>query len=121
MIEVDASERSITHHLANCVAGEFPEWDVDVEYNRDRYDIKRAGKGRVFPDIVVHRRGCRDNLLAIEVKKSRAPERDTESDRNKLREFTSPNGLAYRFGAHVVLNVRGKISTVTWFARGDRV
>ncbi len=36
----DANERSITHKLAGYLQAEFPEWNVDSEYNRDGEDVK---------------------------------------------------------------------------------
>jgi len=79
LLEVDASERSITHRLAVHLERLFPGWDVDCEYNRDRRDHKtinlgmagiRAARrtGKVYPDIIVHHRGSK-NLLAVELKK----------------------------------------------------
>jgi len=61
LVEVDASERSITHRLAVHLERLFPGWDVDCEYNRDRRDHKtinlgmagiRAARrtGKVYPD-----------------------------------------------------------------------
>ncbi|RTL28096.1 MAG: hypothetical protein EKK47_16710 [Burkholderiales bacterium] len=82
LLNVDASERSMTHRLAVHLIEQFPDHDIDCEYNRDGFDVKRlelaerAAKDddveavTVFPDIVVHRRGHNDdNLLVIEVKK----------------------------------------------------
>ena len=83
----DVNERSITHQLAIHVKQQFPEWDVDCEYNRNHDNVKRldlpprnnirAGDlnaTTVFPDVIVHRRGSDDNLVVIEVKKSSNPE-----------------------------------------------
>lgn len=41
LLEVDASERSLTHKLAEHLQHEFPNWHVDCEYNRRGADIKR--------------------------------------------------------------------------------
>ena len=127
LLEVDASERSITHHLANYLQHEFEGWHVDVEYNRDCHEIKRLSNlpevksDKVFPDIIVHRRGTNDdNLLVVEVKKTGCGH-DLE-DEKKLVEFTKPlkkGGLAYRWGLHLILDSeeQGKAS-LCWYKQG---
>ena len=106
LLTTDLNERSITHKFAEHLQREFPEWDVDCEYNRDHDDPKRLelpsrhdissddlnGK-TVFPDIIVHRRGTDENIVVIEVKKSTNPESD-EWDMRKLEAFR--NQLGYR-------------------------
>ncbi len=39
---VNANERSLTHKLAECLQLEFPEYNVDCEYNRNGLDIKKS-------------------------------------------------------------------------------
>lgn len=41
LLRVNASERSISHRLGLHLANEFPDWDVDCEYNRNDHEIKR--------------------------------------------------------------------------------
>lgn len=120
LLLVGASERAITHRLARYLEDQFPEWDVDAEYNRDGADIKRDVEGTpVLPDIIVHRRGSNDNLLVIEVKKSIAAARALEDDYDKLREFISPQGLGYRWGLHVVLPAEpNRPVRLRWFPDG---
>jgi hypothetical protein len=84
----DVNERSISHRLAMYLTDEFPDHDVDCEYNRNRGEPKRLDlllsyirkrtvpitdtKARTaYPDIIVHRRGSNvENLLVIEIKKT---------------------------------------------------
>ena len=117
LLGVTANERSITHKLAEHLQRQFPYWHVDCEYNRDGLDRKTLNLpidgGRVdeleaktvFPDIVVHRRGERENLLVIEFKKSNGS-RETH-DLEKLRAFTSPESFAYRHGLFLRLGDTG--------------
>jgi hypothetical protein len=35
LLKIDASERSITHKLAEYINDKFPEYDIDCEYNRN--------------------------------------------------------------------------------------
>ena len=114
LLKVDANERSITHRLGIYLQEVFPEWDVDCEYNRDDHDTKRLHlvydgvgerdtKGRtVFPDIIVHKRRTKCNLLVIEVKKSSSREQDCK-DRQKLNAFK--RDLCYSHRLFLKLNV----------------
>jgi hypothetical protein len=106
LLELDVNERSISHKLAIYLERQFCEWDVDCEHNRFGWDdelskvldfreIERCFRDRnlhfgavsVFPDIIVHNRGCKkNNLLAIEIKKF-GDDRGKECDIIKLFEF----------------------------------
>ena len=116
LLDADCSERSVTHQLAVHLAAEFPHYNVDCEYNRDGFDVKRLQLGErqvrvsddeldavtVFPDIVVHIRGTNvSNLLVIELKKAVSRAELTEYDLLKLRAFKTE--LGYAHAAHVVL------------------
>lgn len=113
ILEADASERSMSHRLAVHLMPELPGYDIDCEYNRDGFDVKRLelyGRDNtdenmeavtVFPDIVVHRRGTNDtNLLVIEMKKGSSII-SSEYDMLKLRAFRRE--LNYRYAAHVTI------------------
>jgi hypothetical protein len=119
LVRLDANERSISHHLANCLAVQFTDWDVDVEYNRDGHDDNKllqlplrkepssddVDARTVYPDIIVHHRGLHgsaNNLLVVEVKKSSNREvREHAYDRLKLRQFQRE--LAYCHAYLVIL------------------
>jgi hypothetical protein len=118
LFEVDANERSLTHKLAEHLQSEFPDWDVDCEYNRDGHDKKRLswsatnvrtddtdGK-TVFPDVIVHHRMSDDNLIVIEAKKSTTFAMD--DDERKLEAYKSQ--LDYQFAIAVVFPVGAKAS-----------
>ncbi len=128
LLNVDASERSISHCLAVHLISEFPEYNVDCEYNRDGFDVKRLALPErhsindddveavtVFPDIIVHERGTnRRNLLAIEMKKGSSTIRP-DYDFQKLRAFAQELGYAHT--VHVTLGKRATgedIRTVEW-------
>ncbi len=115
-----ANERSITHKLAEHLQHQFADLDVDCEYNRHGYDVKRLTWGHettrkdcthaktVYPDIIVHKRGCDDiNILVIEVKKSDGG--DPSRDMEKLSAFTDPNGeYKYKLGLFLEFDVCNK-------------
>ena len=93
LLKVDANERSITHRLAIHLESVFPGYDVDCEYNREGVDPKilkdfkkkidsaDSNGVTVFPDIIIHHRGKRDNFIVIEAKKLSNTD---DSDKEKL-------------------------------------
>ena len=94
LLEVDANEPCITHRLGMYLQEAFCTWHVDCEYNKDKdgRDFKRiphrdGNRKRVFPDIIVHRRGCENNLLVIEVKLTTSKSRDDSWDLKKLDRY----------------------------------
>jgi hypothetical protein len=102
----DINERSISHRFAKYLEPYFPGWNIDCEYNRNHYNPKRLNINpriirtndtqarTVFPDIIIHRRGSDENLVAIEIKKTSNRENDSY-DLAKLKAFK--NQLGYRF------------------------
>jgi hypothetical protein len=94
LLRLDVNERTITARLCDHLRPLFPDWNVDPEYNRDGHLVKRANGQVVVPDIVIHRRGTRDNLLVIELKKSTTKEPD-EADLEKLSAFRESPNLRY--------------------------
>jgi hypothetical protein len=112
LLKIDVNERSITHRLAVHLKNAFKGWDVDCEYNRNRYDTKKLIVGdhvhipvesnqtddeygrTVYPDIIVHHRGTDQNLLVVEVKKttSRVP---NNFDLYKLGQYKHQLGYSH--------------------------
>lgn len=78
----------------------YKNYFVDVEYNRNKGEIKticRTSRNsdfnimRINCDLIVHSRGHypeQDNLIAIEMKKASAPNREKEKDRERLMALT---------------------------------
>jgi hypothetical protein len=89
LLTVDANERSLTNKLACYLEHEFPGWDVDCEYNRDGHETKRLD-GPVVPDVIIHRRGIKENFIVIEAKKSSTS--GVGNDVEKLLRFKSELG-----------------------------
>lgn len=115
------NERTIMHKLAEYLQQEFKDWNVDCEYNRDyekyikkipRWNDECCKKPKiddeaktVFPDIIIHHRESRDNLIIIEAKKS-ASEKNRQCDIDKLEMFV--NELEYKFGIFIDFAVDNK-------------
>ncbi len=133
LLHSNANERSMSHKFAEYLQQEFPEWNVDCEYNRDLHgNIKRINEWRnrylkepeandtdaktVYPDIIIHHRNSRNNLLVIEIKKSTNSDQG-ESDIEKLKMFIEENGgLNYHYGLFINFKVNGDsgIKSLKW-------
>jgi len=113
LLEKRASERTISHKLAEHIQKKFPGWQVDCEYNRNRKDSKRLpdyhGKSkRVFPDIIIHKRGASDNLLIIEMKKD-ANKKVGKKEKDRISDFKKYYG--YKYGLFMNLKT-GKVPNI---------
>lgn len=130
MFAVDINERSLTHKLGEHLQRAFSEWDVDCEYNRLGMAIKRLPpptgvltgdtEGQtISPDIVVHKRRERKNLLVVEVKKTG---NNRPGDEQKLVGFTEPAGdYGYTLGLHLILDCEtAKVAAITCYRVGLR-
>ena len=122
----DVTERAITHKMGMYLERHFPnEWDVDCEFNRMGFmehgsidytsgdyfakTVNLSGTfipdeddqgSRVYPDIIVHKRGTTNNLLIIEVKvKSKGASKS--HDYKKLKAYKSY--LKYKFAYFIEL------------------
>src|SRR5437762_5277859 len=120
LLTSDANERSITHRFAIYMEQEFPEFNVDCEFNRKGLNVKRlpsfgidprSAKNEginLYPDIIVHHRGTENNFIAVEAKPSskdvicRNPQK-CKCDRCKLRAYKAD--LKYRYAFYVIFPV----------------
>ncbi|MGD0080829.1 MAG: hypothetical protein ABSB80_09320 [Methanoregula sp.] len=117
-------ERSISHKLAEYLQTLFPDWNVDCEYNR-KGDATKILKGlkdcdeyirtdRVYPDIIIHQRNTKNNLLVIEIKINNT---NSECDIEKLKLFTSDPEFKYSYGLFVRFRRINK-PDLQWFEEG---
>mgnify|MGYP000959728905 FL=1 len=122
LLQQKASEWAIAHRLAVYMEMQFPEWNIDCEYNRVGWGIspKYLNDSRVRPDIVVHHRGYVSrvhNLLIIELKKS--PKKlDVLKARAYTEQPTSSRQFQYQYG--LALAVLGE-SRPRWFSNGKEM
>ena len=126
LLEYAAGERAVVAKLAAYLTPLFRGFDVDMEYNRHGMDPKDldlpagcrgGGRRRVYPDIIVHRRGHdRANLLVVEVKKETNTEPRT-CDRAKIeamkREFGYHSGVLIELPSGK--GATGRQPTEEWF------
>jgi hypothetical protein len=139
----DVNERSLSHKFANYLQEEVAKWgegwDVDCEFNRDlqasgedyakrlhlidkfdsmttRVDDEHAKT--VFPDVIVHKRGSRTNLLVAEMKKNMATDRSIAFDRQyKLPAYVQQ--LGYQAAVFVLLDMKAVQCHREWIRRLD--
>lgn len=114
LIDVDANERSISYKIAEYITPKFSDWDVDCEYNRDGTETKlleipvenvptNDTKGKtVYPDIIIHQRKDKTNLLIIEIKKSGLL---YTHDVDKINAFLKSPEYSYTFGLMLIINI----------------
>lgn len=123
----------------------FEGYYADPEYNRKQNgriktilddDMKVIN---ITCDLILHSRGEiieRDNLIAIEIKKSNRPEEEKENDRNRLRALTKSSYdevwsfdgtthpehvCGYEIGYFVDIDLENQNFTVEKFEEGELV
>lgn len=114
LLEKNVNERSISHKLASYLQDNFNEgvivWHVDCEYNRNG-DYPKQLRGispiavasddtdgtTVYPDIIVHKRGEKRNLLVIEIKKANSKRQADDYDLTKLAAYKVDPQYKYEF------------------------
>lgn len=113
LLIIDSNEVTISSKFSTYLATEFPEWDVDCEYIRDMTEVKRLEKDgkkvRIIPDIVIHHRISKENLMVIEVKKSPPYlllDQEVKDDLARLQKMTSDEKYNYQFGLFILFYVK---------------
>jgi len=87
LVEIDAHEVTFAHRIAVYLENKFRGYNVDLEYNRDKKDVKRIANGSAIrPDIIIHRRNKDDNLCVFEIKKNSIKSSEAKSDIEKLEK-----------------------------------
>lgn len=137
LLSLDVNERSITHKLAEYLQNEFPNFNVDCEYNRFYDEGKKLELPRelgdlidfsdinwddleaktIFPDIIIHKRNTNVNYLVIELKKW-TNRSSRMNDEIKLKAFTT-KPFSYEFGMFIELLNEKKVS-FTLFTNGNK-
>jgi hypothetical protein len=129
LFEQDLGERTLTHRLAVQVERQFPDFEVDCDFDRLGPRTLKLPHGSIvstddhlgksiYPDIVVHQRRVPKNHIALEVRK--APNHQPlEHDRHKLRALTDPHiWFAYWIGVLVVLG-KNSVTASEVFVSGE--
>ena len=134
----NVNERSLSHkfaiYLQQQVDAWTEGWDVDCEFNRDARDtgedyvkqldlinkfdslttnVHDEHAKTVFPDIIVHQRGFRNNLLVVEIKKNTATPASVAFDKqHKLQAYV--HQMEYQAAVFVLLEMTNVSCSVEW-------
>lgn len=115
LMNVNIYELTISHRIAVYLEKEFPEFNVDCEYNKNLGDPKRNQEDKnIRPDIIIHLRGTEKNLVIFEIKKCGKDNKKAKCDMRKLKEIIL-SGLNYKLG--VFVGVLKKKIDVVWIEK----
>ena len=111
------NEKSITHKLAEYIHRLFPEWHVDCEYNRRGEENPKdiPGKKTTYPDIIIHRRNTKDNLLIIEAKTIHSQDHSDKEDKEKITQYINDTRYRYQFGLWICFYDDLTETQLDWF------
>lgn len=143
----DVSERSLCGTLSQYICSEikkskYSEYYVDVEYNRNNGHVKTIYDDdlkvvNIVCDLIVHSRGEiveKDNLIALEMKKSYRLKKEKEDDRARLIALTrdSYDGVwsfdgktlpehvcGYDLGIYYEINLKTRLIYIEYYVKGE--
>ena len=135
IIKNDTNERTLTQRLAFYLELQlrknikYENYSVDCEYNRKEEDIKRLKFGKntdkkeIYPDIIVHQRKTKNNLIAIEMKKTTSRNTDKIKDIEKLKALTDEkNCYSYILGIYFELDITDNNNNIiNFFVDGEEI
>lgn len=145
----NVAERSLCSTLAQCLYLEirhskYSRYYVDVEYNRNNGRVKTIYNDdlkvvTIICDLIVHSRGEiveKDNLIALEMKKSYRPMKEKENDKARLVALTkdSYDGVwsfdgktlpehvcGYDLGIYYEIDSKNSLVYIEYYVKGKRV
>ena len=125
LIENFANERSITHKFAEYIQFPFPEWNVDWGYNRGVEGVPKdlPDQGTLYPDIIIHLRNTKCNLLVSEAKSIYSTDHSDEEDKYKIKAYVESPEYHYQFGLWIYFHRKIEGAKLHWFINqnGKRV
>jgi hypothetical protein len=91
---------------------------IDVEYNRNLYNIKKMKGSIILPDLILHQRDSNDrNIVVIEFK---GHWNQLKGDKEKLKEFTNQSGdYQYGLGVSIKLGLDINKCEIVYYKNGD--
>ena len=131
IIKNDTNERTLTQRLAFYLELQlrknikYNDYSVNCEYNKDGEDIKfgkNAKRKKIYPDIIIHQVKIKDNLIAIEMKKTTSSSVDKRKDIEKLKALTDEkNGYCYVLGIYFELDITDNNNIINFFVDGEEI
>jgi hypothetical protein len=123
------NEQTLTFRLGLYLAAQFPDHNVDCEYNRLWDGTKRCTRFRIKwmkPDVIVHIRRCdKANILCVEAKKAiywKYIDNIPRDVRRKLRALTYPTaeyGYALGLAWRIAPSRDPRDHQANWFVGGE--
>lgn len=92
---------------------------VDCEYNRNKYKPKKLQGKKVYPDIIIHKRGGEDNILVLELKTWW--NKNTEDDIERIKLFTQDENFHYQYGASILITKDRNEVDEHWYHEGQEI
>jgi len=125
------SERCLCANLAYELRDVFKECGyndiyVDVEYNRDEYNIKKIYSyihnkcKNIVCDLIVHDRND-NNYLALEMKKIPEDNESTNKDRERLEILTNKDHYCYEIGIFYELSIDDGRIEICYYKDGKMI
>jgi hypothetical protein len=143
------SERNLCGRLSTYLEFLLEKYNLTEYYSDTEYNRKQNGEVKTILDdnmeiitincdLIVHSRGSipkKDNLLAIEMKKSTRPEYEKISDKKRLRTLTksSYDGVwsydgkthpehvcGYELGIYIELDIENRNCIIEGFLKGEK-
>lgn len=131
LLEIDSHERTISQNFASYLNSKFPGWDIDCEYNRIMDEIKKLEKNgkqvKIYPDIIIHHRMTKRNLLVIEIKKSppySLSDQEVKDDLGRLKKMTIFEKYRYQYGLFILFFVKENSSRkpiLKYYQNGEEI
>lgn len=131
LFEIDSHERTISQNFSTYLKSKFPGWEIDCEYNRNMNEIKKLEKNgkqvKIYPDIIIHHRVTKKNLLVIEIKKSppySLSDQEVKDDLERLKKMTTIEKYKYQFGLFILFFVKensGKKPILIYYQNGKEI
>ena len=121
LITNGTEERSITHKLAEYIQQLFDKWNVDCEYNRRGENHPKAinSKRTSYPDIIIHRRNTKHNLLVIEAKSIHSRKHSDRKDKEKIKAYIEDPDYQYRYGLWICFFDDFYQNKLDWFENNN--
>ena len=94
------------HYFAALIEEQMPGYVVDSEYSlalEEKRKILPSWPNGCYPDIILHRRGQTENVLALEVKGWWGKHLEHEINRDIRKILELENHMNYQYGAVILL------------------
>jgi hypothetical protein len=75
------------------------------------------GRNTTYPDIIIHRRNTKDNLLVIEAKSVHSQDHSDIDDKDKIKKYIEDSRYSYRYGLWICFHDELVETKLDWFKK----